>query len=76
MIAALRSRRRPVLFAGERILPRPTVQPEPVEACTSVLVHGVGILAVRYSCTLPAPHEGRRHEHRPRPGRMAVAEWS
>lgn len=68
MIAALRSRRRPVLFAGERILPRSALAPEPVEACDSVLVHGAGTLAVRYPCTLPAPHDG--------PGRMAVAEWA
>jgi hypothetical protein len=46
------------------------------ELCTSVFVHSCGPASIRYTCTLPAPHPGQLHEHRPRPDRMAVAQWT
>jgi hypothetical protein len=45
------------------------------QSCTSVLGHSCGPASIRYACTLPAPHPGQLHEHRPRPDRMAVAQW-
>jgi hypothetical protein len=51
--------------------------PEPVaESCTSVFGHSCGPASIRYACTLPAPHPGQLHELRPRPDRMAVAQWT
>lgn len=49
-----------------------------VSTCEAIYVHTCGPAPkaeVRYSCTRPAGHAGP-HEHRPRPDRMAIAEWS
>jgi hypothetical protein len=46
------------------------------EPCTSVFTHSCGPASIRSACTLPASHQGQLHEHRPRPDRMAVAQWT
>jgi hypothetical protein len=53
---------------------RPVTTPVPAATCADVLVHPCGPASVRYACTLAVGHAGL-HEHRPRPDRMAVAQW-
>lgn len=53
--------------------PETVIDPQP---CASVFGHSCGPASIRYTCTLPAPHPGQLHEHRPRPDRMAVAQWA